>query len=302
MELRHLRYFLAVAEELHFGKAAKRLHISQPPLSQQIRVLEEEMGVSLFDRTRRRVELSEAGKAFLPEAKSALLKAESAVSIAQRAARGEVGDLRIGYSGSATFHPRISRILGRFRSSYPSIRLIVSDIPTRAQEKALIEGTLDIGIVRPPLEHGVSELQLMVIAQEPMCVALPSEHPLATRERLSLTDLVGEPFVLYHRSENRSTFDRIMAACEKAGFAPRVAQEAPHFASIVGMVAAGLGVALVPDSVSKLAAEGVEYRPISRPAPMIALGVAWLAGNKLQVVRSFEKTVSEFLEAEPAEV
>ena len=273
MELRHLRYALAVAEERHFTRAAARLGIGQPPLSQQIKLLEEELGVRLFHRLTRGVELTEAGKAFMPLAQASVVAAEQAASSAKRAARGEIGALSIGFTSSASFNPIVPGIIGRFRERNPDLAIRLVEQTTARLLEALHDGSLDIAFLRPTLGE-TDGLTSRRLADEDLWIALPARHRLAGVEQLDLVELAGDPFVLYPRANGRLLYDSVIAACRNAGFSPRIAQEAPQMASSVNLVAAGVGVALVPESMRQLHAHGVTYVPIAGDGPKAQLVVA----------------------------
>lgn len=287
MELRHLRYALAIAEELHFTRAAAKLGIGQPPLSQQIRNLEDELGVQLFHRLSRGVELTEAGRAFIPLAQAAVQAAEQAASAAKRAARGEIGTISIGFTSSASFNPLVPQLIGRFRERHPELRISLVERATSHLLEGLLDATLDLAFLRPAL--GETEgLVCRRLPDEPLHVALPSRHRLAGESEIELVQLAGDPFILYPRANGRLLYDSIIAACRNAGFSPRIAQEAPQMASTVNLVAAGVGVALVPESMCQIHGHGVTYVRIAGDAPMAQLAVAHRRGGLLPpAVRNF---------------
>lgn len=268
MELRHLRYFLAVAEHLHFGRAAEALGIRQPPLSQQIRALEEELGVPLFERSSRHVALTAAGEAFRDHARQSLAHAEAARQAARRVGRGDTGEVALGYVGSATL-TLLPQILRRFRDRYPDVTLTLRELTTTEQARALRAGNLDVGLLRPPLADADAEaLRVEPVGAERLIAALPAGHPLAHRRTLNVRDLAGQPFVLSPRELGPGLHDQILDYCRRAGFTPRVTQEAVQMQSIVALVGGGLGVSLVPASVSRLRRADVVYRPL-RPATRV---------------------------------
>jgi DNA-binding transcriptional LysR family regulator len=273
MELRHLRYALAIAQENHFTRAAQVLGIAQPPLSQQIKILEQELGVRLFHRLTRGVELTEAGRAFMPFAQAAVQAAEQAAQAAQRAARGESGGLSIGFTSSASFNPLVPGIIGRFRESFPGLAISLVEQTTARLLEGLADGSLDIAFLRPALGE-TDGLVTRRLPDEDLWVALPAKHRLAGQASLDLLDLAGEPFILYPRENGRLLYDSIIAACRNAGFSPRIAQEAPQMASTVNLVAAGVGVTLVPESMCQLHAQGVTYARIAGDGPKAQLVVA----------------------------
>jgi DNA-binding transcriptional LysR family regulator len=263
MELRHLRYFVAVAEERSFTEAAKRLGIKQPPLSAQIRRLEADLGAKLFRRLSRGVELTPAGKAFLEEAQAILEHAERARRGVQSRARGEVGELRVGFAGGTYFHPVILSIIHDYSAEHPHVALS----PVQANSATLIAkveaGEIDIAFVRAL--RGVKEggLVLEPLVQEQLVLVVPSSHRLAEASSVPLAGLAGEKFVLFARKLNVPMNDRIVAACRRAGFKPKVALEVADAVSMIPLVAAGFGVALVPNSIAQIQFAGVKYVPIA---------------------------------------
>ncbi len=275
MDLRHLRYFISVAEEMHFGRAAHRLGISQPPLSQQIRLLEEEMGVRLFDRTSRRVQLTEAGRMFLPQARQTIEQARHAVEIAQRAQRGEVGTLALGFTASAPFVPAIASELHRFQQAFPEIHLQLVERDRETQLIHLAERKLDIGIMRGFLPPMVDEtLKATLLLEEPLLAAVRSDHRLVTLGRpLTIRDLAGEPFVLYEQSWGIGFNEHLVTLCRNAGFEMRVVNEATGLATLIGLVAAGLGLTVIATSLSALHPDNIAFLPIEQPD---AISRLWL--------------------------
>jgi len=257
--LRQLRYFVAVSEELHFGRAARRLHMTQPPLSDQIRRLEERLGVILLERDRRSVRLTDEGRFFLEEARKILGEVEGSVERLRELQRGFRGTLRIAFVGSSGFVV-LPTILRHFRREYPSVKLVLLEMTTAEQQRALPEGTVDVAIGREL--SGNPELVETPVARESLVVALPSDHPLARREVVALTDLAGEDFIFQPRSIGLRYHDRLLALCQGAGFSPRIVQEANLLQTHVNLVAAGLGVSLLPGSVRVLRMPGVAYREL----------------------------------------
>jgi DNA-binding transcriptional LysR family regulator len=260
MELRHLRYFLAVAEELHFGRAAERLAIAQPPLSQQIQALERELGVALF--TRGPVRLTPAGEAFQREARATLDHAERAAEAARAAARGELGTLRVGFVSSVAYGslPQAVRL---FRERNPRVALTLTERTTAAQLMGLHAGDLDVGFFRMDYASLVEpDLLAEPIAREPYVLALPVGHRLAALERVPLAEAAPEPFISFPKGSSPSLHGQIERYCLRAGFTPRIVQETTLMQTIIALVAAGLGVALVPGSLRRLQLEGVVYRPL----------------------------------------
>jgi len=284
VELRQLRYFVAVAEELHFRRAAERLHISQPPLSQQIRALEEELGFALLVRTRRRVELTPAGAAFLRDARAILGELDGAVAGARRIDAGLTGRLRINFVGSALFST-VPGTVERFRRSRPGVALELRERATADQLRAVRAGVADVGLVRPPIEDDDS-LRVETVLRERTVAALPAAHPLAALGRVPLRRLADEPLVLFPRDQAPGFHDLLIGALADTGAGPRVIQYAPEMLTIIGLVAAGTGVSLVPASVSRLALDGVAYRPVTG-APRSELVAITRAGDDSALVRAF---------------
>ena len=283
VDLRQMRYFVAVAEELHFGRAAERVGIAQPPLSQQIQRLEAELGVQLFIRNRRRVQLSEPGRVFLDEARAALRQAEHAVDAVQRAARGEVGRLAVGFVGSATFDV-MPPILRRFRNRFPDVELTLYELSTAQQVEALHEWRIDIGFVRPPIP--ANGLTLEIIAREPLVAVLPSDHRLAGETAIRLADLTSEPFVLFPHSFGPGLRAQIVGACQRAGFNPQIVQEAIALPMIVSLVSVGIGVSLLPASIQRLPWNGVSYHALAGDTVHTELALACRRDDESPVVRA----------------
>ncbi len=289
MELRHLRYFLAVAEELNFTRAAKRLNIAQPPLTQQIKALEAEMGVILFDRTSYRIELTDAGKSFVPQVARILADVRNAVLIAKRAALGVVGYVRVGFTESASFNPLVTAAFRTFRAAYPDVEVSLEEGASTVLGAALREERIDAAFVRPPLRTGQG-IDLHMIDEEEMVAALPSSHPLAQREDLELRDLADETFVLYPRIERPGLADTVITACEKAGFSPKAKQYTPQLSSTINLVAASLGVSIVPGSMQGLQPRAVSYKRLRDPHLTALLGIAHRTGESSAPVLRFIET------------
>ena len=273
MELRHLRYFVAVAEERHFGRAASRLHMAQPPLSQQIRRLEAELGVTLLHRTTRSVELAAAGEVLLARAREILAAVDGATEDTRRAARGEFGRLAIGFTGSATY-ALLPRLAAALRSGLPGVVLdLRGELLTPAQVAGLLDRTLDLGVLRPPVRERA--LAVEVVRSDPLIVVLPQAHPLAAADAVPLEELAGEPFVVYPSHFRSVVHDAVEETCAAHGFLPNVALEVSETATLVSFVAAGLGVSLVPESVRHMNVDGAVYRPLAGDAAAVELALAW---------------------------
>jgi len=293
MELRHLRYFLAIVDERHFTRAAGKLGIAQPPLSQQIRQLEAEVGTPLFARTPRGVHLTAAGEAFLPHAQAALREVDRAAAAARRVRQGDLGTVRVGFTSAASLNPLVPGAISAFRSAYPDVELRLIVQPTTPLLAQLALDQIDVAFVRPtPTER--QALRAIPLPDERLWIALPGAHPLAIRKRLRLGQLRNEPFILYPRANGSLLYDSIIAACQHAGFSPRVVQEAPQMASMVSLVAAGVGVTLVPESVRQLRPAGVRYVPVSGNAPVAALWLVAQRGTTASGLDNFLRHAEKF--------
>jgi len=282
VEFRHLRYFAAVAETLNFGRAAARLHISQPPLSRQIQALEQELGTRLFTRGTRGVRLTGAGRALVPEARRLLREADALVEGAQHLAEGGVGAVRIGFISTASYNV-LPRVLPEFHRRRPGIRLHLHEATSDAQGALLREIEIDVGLLVPPIvEAGVRYAPLM---REPLVAALPARRRWP--QRLALAALAQEPFILFPRQAGAGLYDLIVGYCSDAGFTPRIEQEAIQMPTIVSLVAAGMGVALVPASLRHMRRTGVVYRRLAETSPLMEVGLAWREGDEEPAVAAF---------------
>src|SRR5215831_7098963 len=291
MELRKLRYFTVLAEELHFGRAARRLHITQPPLSMAIQSLEDELRVKLFTRTPRRVTLTHAGATFLEHARTLLGRAEDAIEVARAADRGEVGRLRIGFM-SATIYTLLPPLLRDFAARFPAVKLELRELAMPQQFLQLRSGEIDLGFVRPPVED--AELDSETVLREPLVVALPRGHRLGKLSRIPARRLAAESFVLFQRQPGLVLHHLVLRFCIENGFTPRVAQEATQSHAVVGLVSAGIGVALVPESVQRTRMRGVEYRPLQEKTPPVETALAWRREDASPALVAFRKTTQEF--------
>lgn len=292
IELRHLRYFVAVAEDLNFTRAAARLHISQPPLSQQIRQMEHELGVSLFHRTKHRVRLTEAGEAVLGEARRTLAQVNRVGIAARRVSEGLSGNLQVGFPSSVP-HTTLPAILRAFRSRYPDVRLALHERSTEEQLELLAAGTIDAGFLRLPVADAPASLLVRPILREPLILALPKKHPLGRLSAVPIRALATEPFVLLPRHAAPGLYDQIDGICRRAGFKPSVAQEAMQIQTIISLVSAGLGVAIVPRSIQTLHREHVVYRTLKGSKAMTEMAIAYERDNASMVLRSFLRVVAD---------
>lgn len=296
MELRQLTYFIAVAEERHFGRAAKRLHIAQPPLSQQIRQFEEQLGVKLFDRTTRRVDLTAAGALMLERGRSILNDVEALQADVYQVGQGATGVLHVGFSGASTYSvmPRIVRAAG---TAYPGLTLdLHGEMLTPAMERGLLEHTLDAAILRPPVSS--PEIDFRIINREPLVVALPTHSPLASDRPLSMVELTEQRFVTY---PPESVMYRMTAdLCREAGFQHRVSQMAQETSTILSFVAAGGGVALMPASVRSVQLRGVRYRELE-DSPHAELALAWRREDRSVLLSNFIQLVTELADEPESE-
>jgi DNA-binding transcriptional LysR family regulator len=292
IELRHLRYFMAVAEELHFGRAAERLHIAQPPLSQQIRQLETELGFQLFYRTKRSVELTEAGQVFLQECQRLLRQLEQAVETGRQVSRGEMGQLVLGFVSSAAYNV-LPTLLRSFRMQVPNVSLELHELTTDQQLQWLRDRRLDVGLIRPPVEDPA--FALLTILQEPLVVALPEHHPLARQPYVSLQQLTHESFVLFPRPLAPGLYDQIISLCQQVSFSPNVVQEAIQMQTIVSLVAAEIGIAIVPISLQNLQRTGVIYKPLQESTPKAEIAIAWRRIDTSPTVKRFLETVYQLI-------
>jgi len=291
MELRHIRYFLAVAEERHFTRAAAKVGIGQPPLSQQIKDLETEVGALLFHRVAHGAELTAAGRAFLEGVKEMPALAERAAKAAARASQGEIGSLRVGFTASSAFNAVVPATIRSFRRAYPDVILTLEEANTTQLLARLRDGSLDAVFLRSDVTDDTT-FQVRILCEEPMVVALPASHPVAERKKVDLATLKDDPFLLFPRAIGPTLYDRIIDACRKAGFEPVVGQLAPQISSIVNLVAAELGVSIVPTSMSQLRIAGVVYRPIAGQTPTARLALAHRRGEISATVRNFVARVA----------
>jgi DNA-binding transcriptional LysR family regulator len=288
MELRHLRYLVAVAEELNFGRAAIRLHISQPPLSQQIRQLEEELGVRLFDRTKRHVKLTEAGKRILVEAQQILNQVDHFVSVASRVGEGTIG--RITVAGQAVLNEVMVQTLRVFAHKYPGVHIELQFMNTALQIEALRDGHVHAGFLHLPVDD--SNLTLEPIKREPLWLALPKRHPMTKQKRVELTSLAHQPFIMFARRSSPGLHDVITSACQNVGFSLNVVHEVDNAIAAMTLVTAGLGLAFCSPSWRSLWPD-VAFRPFREPVPALEYAVAYRRGTQLPALDSFLKVVRQ---------
>jgi DNA-binding transcriptional LysR family regulator len=303
MELRHLRYFIAVAEEQHITRAAERLGMQQPPLSQQIRALERELDVQLFRRKPRGVEPTDAGRAFLADARAILAHIDHACATTRRTARGEQGRISVGFTSSAPFHPFVPRVIRAFRETCPLVSLTLEESGTTELIESLRDERVDAAFIRTPVANP-DGLTVNPLLEETMLVALPNGHSLAQSrttgdKALPLKALAAETFIVYRRPNGPGLYDAIIAACHAAGFSPHVGQEAPRIVSTLNLVAAGLGISVVPASLQRMQMDGVTYCPLRGPAqPRAPLILATrrdeTSAAVLRFLRLVKKTAKNF--------
>jgi DNA-binding transcriptional LysR family regulator len=289
VELRHLRYFLAVADELHFGRAAARVRVAQPAISQQIQRLERSVGARLFERNRREVRLTPAGEGLLPYAQRAIDDVADGIRAARRAAAGEIGHLTVGFleTAASTIVPQAVRT---FQAAYPDVELTLRELGVGAQIDGLESSRLDVGFLRPPVEGAGLEFEKLV--DEELVAAVPSGHPLARRESLVARTIAGEPLVLLAREVVPGLYDQVLALSQEADGAGRIAQAATSIQAVLGIVAAGLGIAVLPASVRSLSRTGVEFVAI-RSRHRSPLYIARRRGEESVLVARFTAAARE---------
>jgi DNA-binding transcriptional LysR family regulator len=271
MDLRQLRYFMAVAEELSFTKAATRLHLSQPPISRAIKQLEEDVGVALLERSKQYVRLTAAGAHFYEEARVVVAAAANAISSTKRVAEGRAGKLTIGIGGTAAYV--LPELLSTFRQRFPDVQLILSPLNLAYHQTALSEGKIDVGLVVLPIDNPA--LQVRLFCRMRLLVAMPAEHKLVSKRVVSLTELSEEPFVLVPLARGRGFGRLIMACCRRAGFVPHIVQEAEPMEVVVGMVGAGAGIAVVPQAMQSAGLPKVVFRPLKEKYAEARIALAW---------------------------
>jgi DNA-binding transcriptional LysR family regulator len=292
MEIRRLKCFIAVAECLHFGRAAQRLNIVQSAVSQQIKLLEQELGVELLKRSRHRVDLTEAGNVFMAEAKRALNQTEEAIRVARDAAAGKLGRLRLGFIDNALWSV-LPPILRAFRDRFPGIDVSLQQLDRAHQIKALEDRELDVGVLPSPKPGKGFESELLVGA--PLIVALPETHPLGRQKNVPLRLLTNDPFVAFPATMNTRLLAMTISICASAGFLPNVTQEAQQISTLLALVSAGLGVTLVPRWVAATHPPGIVYREIAPAVPRYELLIAWRDGSANSAIDNFRSVASQVI-------
>lgn len=298
LDVRDLRFFLAVGEELHFRRAAERLNTAQPHLSQHIRQLEERMGVKLFDRTTRSVKLTYAGAQLLERARYVLAQIDDAVMVTQRSAEGHQGHISIGFTEPASL-TMLPTILRTFRGSSPNVNISLTNDGTGGQVQRLLDGQIHFGFLRLPVH--TRRLTTLTLAREGLVAALPSNHPLCAREQLRLEHLADENFIQFSPVLGVDFQEYAISYCQRAGFTPRVVLEAAHTPSLLTFVACGFGIAIVPEYVQNMSFSKVTFRPLLEIPRIVELGLAWVPGDPSPVHRAFRSVVIDYLHANPIE-
>ncbi|OXY82381.1 LysR family transcriptional regulator [Oceanimonas doudoroffii] len=287
MELRHIRYFLAVAEERNFTRAAARLGIGQPPLSQQIKDLEREVGVPLFHRVPHGAELTDAGHAFREKVHTLPAQANNAMHVAQRVARGETGQLSLGFTGTAALNPVFPELIRRFRKRFPDVEITLEEANSIALLSGLESNRLDVAIIRPAISTP-RQFSLHRLNEEEIVAALPLAYAQDTnKDNIELASLSSQPLILTPRELGAGLYNAALQACRKAGFEPIIGQPAPQIASILSLVSAELGFSLVPASTRQLQVQGVVFRRIDTLTPTVALGVATMRAGASPIALNF---------------
>lgn len=292
MDLRHLRYFIAVAEELHFTRAAERLHIAQPPLSKQIRQLEEEIGVALFQRTRRHIELTHAGRLFLEKSRQILQATDSAIVETQRAQRGEIGKLAVGFFEHMSY-TLLPPILRAYRERYPNVEVQLRWFPVIGQVDALLRGDIDISFVRPV--SNFDEITKESLLEESFVLAVPGNHHFAARRAVAVAECADESFIIFTQRLAPDFHGTITRICAVAGFVPKIASEVGQVYTMLGLVSSGAGIAFVPASVQRVRFDNVAYVPLRCKQPKIEVFLAWKRGNSSPLLTAFVDTSKQVI-------
>lgn len=297
IELRHVRYFLAVARELHFGRAAKQLNLAQPGLSQQIGSLEEILGVKLFLRNRRKVELTVAGQEFASEAPKILAQAQRATLITQKAARGEVGRIEIGYVASTAFTGVLQNCVSSFRATHPQVDLVLTEMEMQTQLREMTAGRLDVSFIRPPVRLP-QDIEVFRILDEPLALLIGGDHPLAKRKIMSLAQLSDEIFITPRHASGVSFHEYTVQACREAGFVPQLGPQGRDFVTIASMASVGLGVALAPSSLERVKLPGLVCKKIPSINVTADLSLAYRSHENSPAALAFIRHVREIVKPE----
>jgi DNA-binding transcriptional LysR family regulator len=284
VEIRHLRYFLAVAEELNFSRAAEKLNIAQPPLSQQIKQLESELGVRLFDRDSRPVRLSDAGRYFSEHARTLVQRFDLLKKNTQRLGRAEEGTLSIGFVGSATCEV-LPSVLRQFRTDYPGVELTLNEMSAREQKEALLERQINVGFLRPSVDDEL--IMIEPLLEEDVILACPVSHPIAQKTSVALSSLSNESFVSFPRNPEPSFGAYLSGLCRDAGFEPKVTQETHELNTALSLVAGGIGIAMMPASIRAIERSGVVYVPFKKPVPTTVINVAYRRDDSSPALNAF---------------
>lgn len=292
MKFHQLEYFIAVAEELHFGKAADRLNISQPPLSQQIKKLEDNLNIKLFNRTKRRVELTNAGQLFLQDAYKILEQVDLATDKLKQSEDGEIGELVLGYSSYSIFDI-LPMILKEFYKEYPKINLKLRHMATREQEEAFQNSDIHVGLLCPPIDQ--EDLHLDIIYRQPFVAAVPSDHPLAAKHSLNIEDLADYPFIMTPRSIGRGYYDNILNICFDGGFSPHVIQEVNELHELISLVSTGLGISIVPKSLIQFKKSNVTYMTLNNDQYYVDTAIVYKNNESSKIVFNFLEIAKKIL-------
>jgi DNA-binding transcriptional LysR family regulator len=290
MELRHLRYFVIVAEELHFGRAADRLQLSQPALSKQIVSLEQELGVQLLTRTKRTVQLTPAGQAFFEQAQQLLRQAEAAIQLTQRCDRGEIGELTIGFTETAV-HTILPQLVREFRQNYPTVEVNLLGLATEAQVAALNQNKIDLAFLHPPID--ARGIELHPILTETFLAVLPQQHPLLQYDRIPLKAFANEPLIIHPRTEGPILYDGFVQVCQEAGFQPKIVKESLSLQTRVCLVATGMGITFVSSQLQFLVGHNVVCRPLEDCPIHLKFAAAWRQNASNPTLRAFIKVLQE---------
>lgn len=291
LEIRHLRCFVALAEELHFGRAAQRLHVAQPALSQLIQRVERDLGATLFERTQRRVTLTQAGQLLLPEARRIVRDTDRATEAVRAVQRGDAGSVGIGFVGSAA-DDVLPRFLSAYHTRHPRVTMRLEEGTTSEQLDWLHDERITVGMGRTPIDDGA--ISTMLLAREALVLAVADTHRLADSRRIDLAAVAGEPFIMFPRRLGPGLYDRIHRACTASGFTPKAAHETVRMQTIVGLVSGGLGVALVPASVRNLGRKGVRYLDIAGDMADIELSLMWRTGDQTPHLDTLRNAAADF--------